>query len=98
MEPIYVFEKNYSVTCGDSDYYKRLKLISLFNYIQNIASLHTKSMGIGIDDIGKVHGFAWVIIRIMVDIIRTPVWNEEIYMETWPSMQKKLEFERDFCV
>ena len=98
MEPLYVYKKNYSVTYGDSDYYKRIKVSSLFNYIQNVASLHSKNMGVGIDDIEKVHGFAWVIVRIMVDIIRLPIWNEEIYIETWSAMQKKLEFERDFCV
>ncbi|QNU67749.1 acyl-ACP thioesterase [Ruminiclostridium herbifermentans] len=98
MEPLYVFEKNYNVTYGDSDYYKRLKISSLFNFIQDVAGLHTKHMGIGIDDISKEHGLAWVIVRIMVDIIRIPIWNEEICIETWPATQKKVEFERDFCV
>lgn len=98
MEPLSLYKKNYSVTYGDSDYFKRLKISSLFNYIQNVASLHSKNLGAGIDDIDKELGLAWVVVRIMIDVIRMPMWTEDITIETWPTERKKLEFERDFCV
>lgn len=98
MEAMSIYKKQYHVDYGDSDFYKKLKLSSLFNYLQDIASLHSEHLGIGINDIHKKHGVAWVMVRIMVDIERIPNWNEDITIETWPSEPKKLEFERDFIV
>ncbi len=98
MDALSIYKKNYHVDYGDSDYYKKLKLSSLFNYLQDIASLHSENLGIGINDIGQKHGVAWVLIRIMVDVERIPKWNEDIIVETWPIEPKKLEFERDFIV
>ncbi len=98
MEKLQVFKKQYHVDYGDSDYYKQLKLSSLFNYFQDIASLHSEHLGIGINDIGQKHGVAWVMVRIMVEVIRMPNWNEDIMIETWPNEPKRLEFERDFVV
>lgn len=98
MESLSLYKKKFFVEYGDSDYYKRLKLSSLFNYIQYISSLHSKNLGVGIDDIEKQYGLAWVMVRIMFDVVRMPVWNEEIYIETWPHKPKKMEFERDYRV
>jgi len=98
MEELSVYKKKYHVDYGESDYYKKLKLSSLFNYLQDIASLHSENLGIGINDIQKKHGVAWVMIRIMVNVARMPNWNEDIIVETWPIEPKRLEFERDFLV
>ncbi|MHB8062562.1 MAG: acyl-[acyl-carrier-protein] thioesterase [Ruminiclostridium sp.] len=98
MEALSIYKKNYHVDYGDSDYYKKLKLSSLFNYLQDIASLHSENLGIGINDIQQKHDVAWVMIRIMVEVTRIPNWNEDIIVETWPIEPKRLEFERDFIV
>jgi acyl-ACP thioesterase len=34
----------------------------------------------------------------MIEVIRMPIWNDELYIETWPIKPKKLEFERDYRV
>lgn len=98
MEAMSIYKKKYHVDYGDSDYYKKLKLSSLFNYLQDVASLHSENLGIGINDIGQKHSVAWVMVRILVDVERMPNWNEDIIVETWPNEPKKLEFERDFIV
>ncbi len=98
MGALSVFSKQYHVDYGDSDYYKKLKLSSLFNYLQDVASLHSESLGIGINDISKKYGVAWVIVRILVMVERMPEWKEDILIETWPNEPKKLEFERNFLV
>jgi len=98
MEALSVYKKKYHVDYGDSDYYKNLKLSSLFNYLQDIASLHSENLGIGINYIQQKFNVAWVMVRILVDIDRMPHWNEDIFIETWPMEPKKLEFERDFIV
>ena len=98
MEAMSIYKKKYHVDYGNSDYYKKLKLSSLFNYLQDISSLHSENLGIGINDIQKEHGVAWVMVRIMVEIVRMPNWNEDIIIETWPNEPKRLEFARDFIV
>ncbi len=98
MDKLSLYTKMFCVEYGDSDYYKRLKLSSLFNYLQYISSLHSKNLGVGIDDIEEEHGLAWVMARIMIDVIKMPIWNDELYIETWPIRPKKLEFERDYRV
>ncbi|HEY5583354.1 MAG TPA: acyl-ACP thioesterase domain-containing protein [Ruminiclostridium sp.] len=98
MEAMSIYKKNYHVVYGDSDFYKKLKLSSLFNYFQDISSLHSENIGIGIESIQQNHSVAWVMVRIMVDIVRMPNWNEKIKVETWPIEPKRLEFERNFIV
>ena len=98
MEAMPLYKKQFHVDYGDSDYYKKLKLSSLFNCLQDVASLHSENLGIGINDIQEKHGVAWVLVRIMVNVLRMPDWNEDIIVETWPIEPKKLEFERDFIV
>jgi medium-chain acyl-[acyl-carrier-protein] hydrolase len=98
LEQLSLYKKNYHVDYGDSDYYKRLKLSALFNYLQDIASLHSENTNLGIEKLQNDLGVAWVMIRIMLDIKRMPVCNENIVVETWPLQPKKMEIERDFVV
>lgn len=97
MEPVPVYPKKYHIETNDVDFARRLKLSSLFGYFQEIASLHADNLGVGIDTIAKV-GVRWALIRIRVDIIRNPEWNEEVFIETWYPEPKKFEFIRDFSV
>jgi len=98
MEPVSLYVKKYNVELSDVDFTKKLKLSTLFSYFQDIASMAVENLGIGINTLEQKFGVAWILIRIRVDIIRSPVWNEEITIETWPQEPKKLEFERDFIV
>lgn len=98
MEPVPIYKKKYRVDYGDADFYKKLKLSSLFNYLQDIASSHAENLGLGIVDLQDARGVTWVLVKILVAVYRTPVLDEEIVVETWPLAPKKLEFERDFIV
>ena len=69
--------KVYEVTCfGD------LKLLGLFNILQEIASEHADSLGIGYKACCEA-GVAWVAASYRVDIKRLPKIEEKIYIETW---------------
>lgn len=98
MKPVSIYKKKYLIELSDVDFTKKLKLSTLFGYFQDIASMAVDNLGIGIDTLEQKYGVAWILIRIRVDIIRYPEWNEEITIETWPQEPKKLEFERDFLV
>jgi medium-chain acyl-[acyl-carrier-protein] hydrolase len=87
--------KNYQILVNDADFLKKLKLSAAFNFFQETAALHTNSLGIGFNTIQENFGVAWLLIRMRVDIIRYPVWNEEITVDTWHQIPRKLEFDRD---
>jgi acyl-ACP thioesterase len=42
------------------------------------------NLGIGINTLEQKFSVAWILIRIRVDILRNPEWNEDITIETWP--------------
>ncbi len=98
MEAVSVYKKKYHVDYGDADYYKNLKISALFNYFQDIASIHAENLGFGVEFLQKELGVTWVLVKILVKIERLPRLNEDIFLETWPLEPKKLEFERDFIV
>lgn len=93
-----VFKRNYHIDLRDVDFTKRLKLSTLFGYFQDIASLAAEDLGYGIETLEKKFGVAWILTRIRVEIIRNPIWDEEITIETWPLEPSKIEFDRDYLV
>ena len=98
MEPVILYKKKYHVDLSDVDFTKKLKLSTLFNYFQDIASEAASNLGVGINVLEKEYGILWILMRIRVDIERLPEWDEEITIETWPMPPKRLEFERDYLV
>jgi len=98
MRPVSVFKKNYRIELRDVDLTKKLKLSALFNYMQEISSLHVENLGTGIEAIEKRCGVTWILMRAKAEIARYPSWNEDITIETWQQKPKHFEFERDFIV
>ncbi|WP_462409586.1 acyl-[acyl-carrier-protein] thioesterase [Neobacillus sp. Marseille-QA0830] len=93
-----IFKKNYHIDLRDVDLKKQLRLSTLFSYFQETASLASEALGYGIEFLDKEFGVAWVLMRIRVEIIRNPNWDEEITIETWPLEPGKVEFDRDYLV
>ncbi|WP_010094265.1 acyl-[acyl-carrier-protein] thioesterase [Ornithinibacillus scapharcae] len=98
MQPTTRYTKNYHIDLGDVDFQRKLKLSALFRYFQDAANLAAENLGVGITQLFEKYGVAFVLMRIRVDIIRTPMLDEEITIETWPLKPGKLEFERDYIV
>ena len=98
MKPVAKLAKKYQVMVRDADFTKKLKMSAAFNYFQEIAALHADNLGIGFNTIQKDPGVAWVLTRMRVDVIKYPVWDQEIYAETWPQLPRKYEFDRDYFI
>lgn len=98
MERKTIYRKKYQIEISDVDFNKQLKFSTLFSHFQDVASDAVDNLGIGIEDLETKYGVAWILIRMRVEVIRHPLWNEEITIETWPQEPKTLEFERDFLV
>lgn len=93
-----IYKKTFHVDFRDVDFHKKLKLSSLFSYFQDTANLASEELDLGIHFLLEKYGVTWVLMRIRTDIIRHPVLNEEITIETWPITPTKVEFGRDFLV
>lgn len=98
MESMASLTQNHHITINDVDFTKKMKLSSAFNYFQEIANNHSFNLGIGISHISESFNVTWVLIKIRVDILRYPVWDEEIVVKTWPHIPKRYEFDRDFTI
>lgn len=91
------FEKEYLVHVYETGPDGRLKLYSLFDYLQDIASEHAIMLGFGRDDLMRNNRF-WVLSRIYMSINYMPLWGEKIYLTTWPNGTDKLFALRNYEV
>lgn len=98
MEPVSLYSKNYKVEVKDVDFEGKLKLSSLFTKFQDVAGLHSENLCMGIQTLYDNYGVLWVLARIRVDILKQPLLDEEIIIETWPQKPDGIRFSRDFLV
>ncbi len=96
MEAIY--KKRYIVQPSETDFRRQLKLSSLFSYLQDMATEHAYNIGVGRDVLQKKYGIIWVLNRVKGEVIRYPMFKEEITIETWPEPPEKVQFNRNFLV
>jgi medium-chain acyl-[acyl-carrier-protein] hydrolase len=96
MEAIY--KKKYIVQPSETDFIRQLKLSSLFSYLQDMATEHAYNIGVGRDVLQKKYGIIWVLNRVKGEVIRYPMFKEEITIETWPEPPEKVQFNRNFLV
>ncbi len=91
------YSKTYHVRSYESDKNGDLRLVTLMNIFQDMADTHASVMGLGIDYC-LTHGMAWVGANYHLKIERMPKLHEQIIVDTWPAVEKKLGALRDFVV
>lgn len=90
-----VWNEEILIKSYEVDHNKKLKLNSLFNYMQEAAYNHACSLGAGYEDLIN-QGFFWVLSRVKIKILKYPEWEEKISLETWPKGINRLFAHRDF--
>lgn len=91
------FIQNFIVPCYDTDASWRLKPASFMDLAQEAANLHATILGFGYDDlIGS--RTAWVLSRMHIDFVDTPIWRDDITLQTWHKGLNRLFFLRDFLI
>ena len=91
MEPIY--QQQFHITDTAADCFGRLKLSMLLSYVQEVASIHTTTLGAGFDALMAKNLF-WAILRTRVQITRLPHSGETIRLETWPMPTSRVAYPR----
>ncbi|MDR2611061.1 MAG: hypothetical protein LBC58_06350 [Clostridiales Family XIII bacterium] len=98
MKPVGRYKTAYTIPNRDVDFMKRLRPGAMFGYFQDIASLHSENIGTGVARLANDFGVAWVLMRMRVDILRTPMLYEEITLATWPMVDSRILYDRDFTL
>ncbi|MDR3667001.1 MAG: thioesterase [Ignavibacteriaceae bacterium] len=91
------FEQSKLVNAYDVDLNNRLKLNTLFNFMQDVASSHADSLHLGFNDLIR-HDLGWVLSWAKVNIEEYPDFGQTIKIRTWPKCRYKLFSMRDFLV
>jgi acyl-ACP thioesterase len=72
-----------------------IKIYSLMQYLQEIASSHADELGFGNNWLNEINGY-WVLSNIRMEISKFPNWNDEVTIRTWPSGNTRLIATREF--
>lgn len=74
--------KTFDVRFSDCDHNSRLKLSSLFLFMEETAIADAEANGYGLWKMFKA-GYTTVITRLKIRILHTPVWGEKLTVSTW---------------
>lgn len=89
--------QNFTIPCYSTDASWRLKPAAFMDLAQEAAGLHAVHLGFGYDDLIKT-GTAWILSRVNVKFIDTPMWRDEVTLTTWHKGLNRLFFLRDFVM
>jgi len=88
---------SFPVTSYDLNPRGEARLTSLASYFQEIAYHHANKLGFGYHDLKESQTF-WVLSRMKIRILRYPLWDEKIRVQTWPCCLDRLFAMRDFRI
>lgn len=74
-----------------------LRLLSLINYMEEAAWLHSHALGFSVDHLLQ-KGVSWVMQRLRLDVNRWPRHNEHVFVDTWASGLDRFLTYRDFKI
>ena len=92
-----LFEVKETISTYDSDFQMKLKISSIFNYMQDTAAANADELGLGYDHLMPLD-LAWILSWVKVEIDEYPVYGQEVLLNTWPKCSYKLYSMRDFRI
>jgi medium-chain acyl-[acyl-carrier-protein] hydrolase len=90
-----VFEREFPALFHDLDFNGNLGPVTLLNFMQTTASMHSLALGVSATDL-RPHGLTWVVSRIHLIIDRYPRRGEIVRLRTWPAVREGLFTNREF--
>lgn len=89
--------QDFTIPCYNTDASWRLKPAAFMDLAQEAAGLHAVYLGFGYDDLIKTNT-AWILSRVNVKFIDTPLWRDDVTLTTWHKGFNRLFFLRDFVM
>lgn len=89
------YEETKTVRAYDVDFNNKIKISSVFNLLQDVASVHADLLGLGFKDLYPLN-LAWVLSWVKLKIEENPGFGDSLIIKTWPRCKHKLYSMRDF--
>ena len=91
------FKKEYIVKSYEADCHGSLRLLTLFNLLQDAAAENADLLNLGFEKCGEL-GLTWFGSDYYLEIERLPRMGERFIIETWPAETKLYGAIRDFLI
>lgn len=89
--------QKHTIPCYQTDSKWRLKPASFMDLAQEAANTHAAILGFGYDDLIQSRT-AWVLSRVNIHFLKSPLWRDEVTLTTWHKGLERLFFLRDFIL
>ncbi len=89
--------QKYIIPSYQTDCSYRLRPTSFMSIAQEAADVNAKELGFGHDTLVN-HNIAWILSKVHVEFVDTPLWKEEIILNTWHKGRKGIFYLRDFLL
>lgn len=89
--------QKFTIPCYQTDASWRLKPAAFMDLAQEMANAHATVLGFGYDDL-ITSRTAWILSRMNIKFINTPLWRDEVSLTTWHKGLNRLFFIRDFIM
>lgn len=97
MSKLEKYAKLYKIQSSEVDMYRRLRLSTMFTFMQEAAIHHTEQLGAGREKTLD-RGLLWVVMLQHAEIIRMPEYDEEIKLVSWPGKMMHVMFPRYYNI
>ena len=91
------YSRRLRVRLSEVDPRATLRVQSLFDWFQDCGCEHAAILGISAADLLE-SDHTWVLLKYHVEVLRPPVWNEEVEVTSWRAPLNDLYDLRLFCV
>ena len=89
-----IFTKKFDITFSDIDINNELSNKGILRIMQEIAGLHSSTLGYGLNDAPKT-GYAWLLLNWKLRVFSRPKWEETLTVNTWSRSMNPLFAYRD---
>ncbi len=89
-----IFTKKFDITFSDINQNNELSNKGALRIMQEIAGLHSSSLGYGLNDSPKT-GFAWLLLNWKLKVFSRPKWETALTVNTWSKSMNPLFAYRD---
>jgi len=89
------YMETFKIKTYDTDFQRRATSTALLGFMQEVATNHAQSLGLGYHD-SFDHGFIWILRASKYELKRIPMLEEQIEVYTWPAGLSGLKALRRF--
>lgn len=97
MIPISRFIYETTVAYSDVDPDQRLSRGGALRLLQEAAAVASQQVGYGLLDIPRT-GVTWILTGWRLEMVRRPLWNSSLTIQTWPRTLDGFRSDRDFLI